>query len=72
MKVVAALDGAGIRFTRHWGKFGGLDRERVAKDYGEDLKRWKKVQKKLLPTAADRRLFASHELVVLGLIDLEP
>jgi hypothetical protein len=67
--VVGALDAKKIPFTRHWGKFNGLDAGRVARDYGANLTRWKAVRDRLLPSAADRHLFASDELTALGLIN---
>jgi hypothetical protein len=68
LKIVEALDSAAIAFTRHWGKFNHLDADRVARDYGDDLAHWKRVQDRLLPNIADRSLFATQELRHLGLI----
>jgi FAD binding domain len=65
--IMATLDKADIPFTRHWGKFNALDAGRVAQDYGQDLVRWKAVRDRLLPNAADQRLFATSELSKLGL-----
>lgn len=65
--VADALDSAEIRFTRHWGKFNGLGAERVARDYGNDLERWKKVRDRLLPDPTDRSLFRADDLDKLGL-----
>ena len=39
--VAAALDAIPVKFTRHWGKYNGLDAARVAGDYGGDLGTWK-------------------------------
>lgn len=65
--IMTALDDAGIRFTRHWGKFNDLDAARVAQDYGADLLRWKAVRDRLLPDPADRLLFSTAALDRLGL-----
>ncbi|HYN45294.1 MAG TPA: FAD-binding protein [Allosphingosinicella sp.] len=67
MAVVAALDAEEIPFTRHWGKFNGLDAGRVEQDYGDDLVRWKGVRDRLLPDAADRNLFRADDLDKVGL-----
>lgn len=67
-KVIDALESAGIAFTRHWGKTNNLDAERVIADYGQDYHRWQAVQAQLLPTDADRHLFANRELIKLGLL----
>lgn len=69
LKIAEALDRLPIAFTRHWGKFNGLGADRVERDYGDDFIRWKAVRDRLLPNAADRRLFASRELSDLGLLD---
>ncbi|HYE27225.1 MAG TPA: FAD-binding protein [Allosphingosinicella sp.] len=65
-RMMAVLDEAGIPFTRHWGKFNELDAERVERDYGGDLHRWKRVRDDLLP-AADRGLFRTRVLDHWGL-----
>lgn len=67
LKVAAALDAEGIPFTCHWGKFNRLDAARVARDYGEDLVRWKTVRDRLLPGDDDLRLFSTPVLDRLGL-----
>lgn len=67
IRMMAALDGASIHFTRHWGKFNNLDAARVQQDYGSDLETWKRVRNQLLPNPADRELFRSAELDALGL-----
>ena len=56
-----------MEFTRHWGKYNALDANRVEKDYGDDLKRWKAVRDMLLPDPAARAIFRSDELDALGL-----
>lgn len=66
-KVVAALDGAGIRFTRHWAKSCRLDAARVEQDYGHALTRFKAARDRLNPDPADRALFRSAVLDSLGL-----
>jgi hypothetical protein len=66
LRMVEALDAAGISFTRHWGKHNRLDAARVARDYGGDLERWKKVQRNLLPPQ-DLRVFRAPVLDALGL-----
>ena len=63
----AALDGAGIPFRRHWGKYNELDAARVAQDYAATLPRWRAARNRILPNAADQALFRNAELVRLGL-----
>lgn len=67
--VVARLDAMGIRFTRHWGKTNDLDAARVASDYGDDYRRFRIAQRRLLADPADIAVFRSDPLVHLGLID---
>ena len=67
--VVAKLDALGIRFTRHWGKTNDLDAVRVARDYGDDYRRFRVAQRRLMPDSADRAVFRSDPVVHLGLID---
>lgn len=67
--VVAKLDGLGIRFTRHWGKTNDLDAARVARDYGDDYRRFRVAQRRLMPDPADIAVFRADPLVRLGLID---
>lgn len=67
--VVAKLDALGIRFTRHWGKTNDLDAVRVARDYGDDYRRFRVAQRRLMPDSADIAVFRSDPLVHLGLID---
>ena len=67
--VVARLDALGIRFTRHWGKTNDLDAARVASDYGDDYRRFRLAQRRLLADPADVAVFRSDPLVHLGLID---
>ncbi len=67
-KVVAALDDAGVPFTRHWGKTNNLDVRRVRSDYEQNMPVWKWAQSQLMPDEADRQVFANQELVKLGLI----
>ncbi len=67
--VVAKLDALGIRFTRHWGKTNDLDAARVARDYGDDYRRFRVAQRRLMPDPADIAVFRSDPLVHLGLID---
>lgn len=69
LRMLDALEAAGIPFTLHWGKFNNLTPARVAADYGNDRVRWKAVRDRLLPTAEDRRLFATDELRAFGLCD---
>jgi hypothetical protein len=69
LRMLKALEEERIPFTLHWGKFNNLTRERVEADYGPDLARWKAVRNRLLPTPADRALFASDELKKFGLAD---
>ena len=66
LRVVDALDVAGIPFTRHWGKYNALDAARVQRDYGQDLARWKRVQRRLLPSE-DLRVFRAAVLDRIGL-----
>jgi hypothetical protein len=65
-QMLAALDAAGIPFTRHWGKFNELDAARIEHDYGADLQAWKRVQDDLLPPA-DRAVFRTPVLDSWGL-----
>ena len=65
-QMLAALDAAGIPFTRHWGKFNELDAARIEHDYGADLQAWKRVQDELLPPA-DRAVFRTPVLDSWGL-----
>lgn len=67
--VVARLDAMGIRFTRHWGKTNDLDAARVASDYGDDYRRFRLAQRRLLADAGDIAVFRTDPLVHLGLID---
>ncbi|WP_017671316.1 FAD-binding protein [Blastomonas sp. AAP53] len=67
--VVARLDAMGIRFTRHWGKTNDLDAARVASDYGDDYRRFRLAQRRLLADPGDIAVFRSDPLVHLGLID---
>ncbi len=64
-----ALDREGIEFTRHWGKYNLLSPERVAQDYGDDFREWKRWRDRLLPGEADRRLFSAPALTAIGLTD---
>ncbi|HEX2079063.1 MAG TPA: FAD-binding protein [Longimicrobium sp.] len=66
-KMLDALEKQGVAHTLHWGKINNLTPGRVAADYGSDLVRWKAVRDRLLPTPADRRLFATRELEAFGL-----
>lgn len=67
--VVARLDAMGIRFTRHWGKTNDLDAGRVASDYGDDYRRFRLAQRRLLADPGDVAVFRCDSLVHLGLID---
>jgi hypothetical protein len=67
--VVAKLDTMGIRFTRHWGKTNDLDAARVANDYGDDYRRFRLAQRRLLADPGDVAVFRCDSLVHLGLID---
>lgn len=67
--MLEVLEREGIEYTLHWGKINNLTPARVAADYGEDLVRWKAVRDRLLPTPADRALFATKELRDFGLAE---
>lgn len=67
--VVTRLDAMGIRFTRHWGKTNDLDAARVASDYGDDYRRFRLAQRRLLADPGDIAVFRSDPLIHLGLID---
>jgi hypothetical protein len=69
MHMLQVLESQGIPFTLHWGKINNLTAQRVAADYGDDLVRWKEVRDRLLPTPADRALFATKELREFGLAE---
>ena len=66
LRIVEALDTAGIPFTRHWGKYNALDAQRVERDFGADLVRWKAVRDRLLP-GDDLKVFSAPVLDRLGL-----
>lgn len=66
LRIVDALDAAGIPFTRHWGKYNQLDAARVTLDYGPELQRWKQVRDRLLP-GADLKIFRAPALDRIGL-----
>lgn len=66
-RVVDLLDEQGIAFTRHWAKSCRLNAARVAADYGEDFRRWRAAQGRLMPDPAHRALFGSEVLDALGL-----
>lgn len=68
-EMLEELERQGVQHTLHWGKFNNLTPARVAADYGGDLARWKQVRDRLLPTAADRALFATAELRAFGLAE---
>lgn len=65
-RVVAALDSAGIAFTRHWAKSCSLDADRVRADYGNSFAMWCASRDRLLPEQ-DRALFRCPALDGLGL-----
>ncbi len=65
-RVVAALDAAGIAFTRHWAKSCSLDADRVRADYGNSFAMWCAARDRLLPEQ-DRALFRCPALDGLGL-----
>jgi len=67
-QVIDALNDAGIRFTRHWGKTNNLDEHRVKLDYEQNYADWKWAQAQIMPDETDRRVFHSKELAKLGLI----
>lgn len=67
--VVTRLDAMGIRFTRHWGKTNDLDAARVASDYGDDYRRFRLAQRRLLPDPGDIAVFRCDSLIHLGLIN---
>lgn len=69
LRMLDTLEREGIAHTLHWGKINNLTPARVAADYGDDLVRWKAVRDRLLPTPADRRLFATTELQAFGLAE---
>lgn len=69
MRMLEELERKRIAHTLHWGKINNLNPARVAEDYGDDLVRWKAVRDRLLPTPADRRLFATEELRRFGLAE---
>ncbi|MFN3820092.1 FAD-binding protein [Blastomonas sp.] len=66
--VVARLDALGIRFTRHWGKTNDLDAARVARDYGDDYRRFRVAQRRLMTDPGDLAVFGCDCLAHLGLI----
>ncbi|MDQ4087675.1 MAG: FAD-binding protein [Pseudomonadota bacterium] len=69
LRMLSALEAAGIEHSCHWGKYNNLTPERVRGVYGADLARWKAVRERLLPTLADRQLFATGELRAFGLAE---
>ncbi len=66
--VVASLDALGIRFTRHWGKTNDLDAARVARDYGDDYRRFRAAQRRIMTDPGDLVVFGSDCMAHLGLI----
>lgn len=62
-----ALEAAGIPFTQHWGKMNGLDAAAVRRAYGDAVDDWLAARHRLLPGAAERRLFSSAFLEAVGL-----
>ena len=64
--VRAALDGAGIPYSLHWGKLGGLDAAKVAADYGPARDQWRAARRRLLGPAM-RQVITNPALVAWGL-----
>ena len=69
-----ALDGAGIRYSMHWAKLGGLDQAKVYADYGHPREpeslthRWRATRDDLL-TDFGKRVFWNEAVIQYGLID---
>jgi hypothetical protein len=64
--VRAALDGAGIPYSLHWGKLGGLDAAKVVADFGPARERWRAARRRLLGPAM-RQIITNPALVAWGL-----
>ncbi|WP_156257215.1 FAD-binding protein, partial [Sandarakinorhabdus oryzae] len=64
--VRAALDGAGIPYSLHWGKLGGLDAAKVAADFGPARDQWRAARRRLLGPAM-RQIITNPALVAWGL-----
>jgi hypothetical protein len=58
-----ALDGAGVSFALHWGKWiGYLTREHVERVYGDRVSRWRAARARLLPDARLAHTFSNEVL----------
>lgn len=74
LAVRKALEAAGIKYSMHWAKLGGLDKAKVYADFGNPaerdslIRRWRATRSKLLPTSS-QELFWNDHLVDLGLLD---
>jgi hypothetical protein len=72
-----ALEDAGVDYSMHWGKLGGLDKLKVQRDFGpandpkSPIGRWRATRDALLSPEA-KSLFWSEELYRLGLLELAP
>lgn len=61
------LEASGIRYTQHWGKANAYTADRIARSYGNDVRRWTDARNRLLPQPADRELFDNEYLKERGL-----
>ena len=72
----AALDGAGIGYCQHWGKFTPGDPGWVAREFGSGnpagpLAQWRKVRGQLLDPLAEP-VFRNDALLDWGVIEANP
>jgi hypothetical protein len=63
---IAALEAAGIPFSRHWGKMAPITAAIVQRDYGAKAEAWRAARAALLPQDM-REVFASTALRNWGL-----
>jgi hypothetical protein len=61
------FDAAGLPYAQHWGKALELTPARMAVSYGGNVDRWNEVRRKLLPNAAERKMFSLPLFDSIGL-----
>lgn len=67
LAAIAALDAAGIPYSRHWGKMAPITAGVVARDYDAKAAAWRDARTQLLPQEV-RNVFASAALRNWGLV----
>jgi hypothetical protein len=70
--VWAALRGAGIPYTCHWGQEHGMDAASVRAFFGDRVDRWRAARERLLATSEARVVFSTPLLRAVGLDDGAP